>query len=109
LPVSWALSWRTRVSARPMPRLASFWLICWSSMLVKVLVSWLSIGPSWGVASRMLFIIMLMNMDSNWVAAVFSASGEPVLADCLRSPRPLVSSANLPDRSWVEPIMDAFP
>ena len=90
-----------------MPRLAIFWLICWSSMPVNVFVSWLSVMPSCGVASRMLFIIMLTNMDSNCVAAPFSASGEPAFADCLRSPRLLASSANLLDRSEVEPSMMA--
>ncbi len=93
-------SWRISTSARPMPFLARFWLVCWSSMVVNILLCWLSIMPSCGVASRMLFIIMLTNIASNWVAAPFSASGAPALADWRSSPMLLVSMASLLDRSF---------
>src|SRR5450830_226740 len=63
--------------------------------------------PSCGEASRMLFIIMLTNMASNCLAAVFSASGLPALADWRSAPMSLTSRASLPDRSTEELVMMA--
>jgi hypothetical protein len=42
------LNWRISTSARPTPRLAMFWLNCWSSIDVYILVCWLSNTPSCG-------------------------------------------------------------
>ena len=84
-------NWRISTSARPVPRLARFWLVCWSSIEVYILLCWLSMMPSCGVASRMLFIIMLMNMASNCVAASFRAAGSFALADWRKPSMPLTS------------------
>ena len=62
-----------------MPRLAKLSLIFWSSIEVYIRLCWLSNGLSCGVASRMDFITMFMNSDSNCWAAARSASGESCL------------------------------
>src|SRR5471032_3583361 len=70
-----------------------------ASIEVNILVCELSVKPSCGLASRMLFIIMLTNIASNWVAACFIACGELACADLRKSAMPLTSIASWLDRS----------
>ncbi len=59
----------------------------------------LSNMPSFGVASRMLFISMFMNTASNCCAVAFNASGEFCAALVLSLARLLASIANPADIS----------